>query len=277
VFVTFGRAAVAGVLSLVYLVLTRSPRPRGRQWAALAFTACCVVVGFPLFMALGLRHVESVHASVVTASCRWSRRWWAAVWLRQRPSVGFWVCAVAGSALVAPSCCCDPTRPTGSAAQWADLLLLLAMLSAACGYVSGGQLTSKLGAERVICWVLVISLPLTLPVMVLSRPLESGSAQRLDGVCLRGADFDVARVLCLVPWPGAGRHGAGQPGATGAALPEHVVLGAAAGRIARPAMTVGFALAVIATVFIGKRMPVSSGGVPSVAPRAPKLTSKGRP
>ena len=48
------------------LLLTRSPLPRGGQWRALGFTACCVVVGFPLFLALGLRHVESVHAAVVT-------------------------------------------------------------------------------------------------------------------------------------------------------------------------------------------------------------------
>ena len=65
-FVTFGRAAVAGVLSLAYLAWTRSALPRGRQWGALAFTAAGIVLGFPLFMAMGLRHVESIHASVVT-------------------------------------------------------------------------------------------------------------------------------------------------------------------------------------------------------------------
>ena len=51
VFVTFGRAAVAGVLSLLYLMLTRGPRPQGRQWAALGFTACCVVVGSSVVVA----------------------------------------------------------------------------------------------------------------------------------------------------------------------------------------------------------------------------------
>ncbi|MEO7940892.1 MAG: EamA family transporter, partial [Burkholderiaceae bacterium] len=46
-FVTFGRAAVAGLLSLIYLLVTTGPRPRGRQWPALALTACAVVIGFP--------------------------------------------------------------------------------------------------------------------------------------------------------------------------------------------------------------------------------------
>ena len=48
-FVTFGRAAAAGLLSALYL-LTQLARgqwlaPRGRQWAYLAMTACGVVVG----------------------------------------------------------------------------------------------------------------------------------------------------------------------------------------------------------------------------------------
>lgn len=267
VFVTFGRAAVAGVLSLMYLMLTRGPRPRGRQWAALGFTAGCVVVGFPLFIALGLRHVESVHASVVTGILPLTTALVGSLWLRQRPSVGFWVCAVAGSALVG-SFVLLRSNAANTDAQWADLLLLLAMLSAACGYVSGGQLTSKLGAERVICWVLVLSLPLTLPVMVLSRPLES---------VLPSAWMGFAYVALISMWLGffAWYRGLALGGTVRVSQVQLVqpflsmlfsvpLLGESL-----DAITVGFAIAVIATVFIGKRMPVSSGGVPSVSPRAP--------
>jgi drug/metabolite transporter (DMT)-like permease len=271
-FVTFGRAAVAGLLSVAYLLLTRSPLPRGGQWRALGFTACCVVVGFPLFLALGLRHVESVHASVVTGILPLVTAVVASLWLRQRPSLGFWVCAVTGSALVAVFMVLRSGAP-GSAAQWADVFLLIAIASAACGYVSGGQLTAQLGAERVICWVLVVSLPVTLPVMLLQWPQQPVAASAWGGF---------AYVALFSMWIGffAWYRGLAWGGTVRVSQVQLVqpflsmlfsvpLLGESL-----DLLTVGFALAVIATVFIGKRMPVSA----PAADRAPLLhPGKGTP
>ena len=255
VFVTFGRAAVAGLLSCVYLLLTRSAVPRGRQWGALLFTALGVVVGFPLLLAMGLRHVESVHASVIMGILPLATAVVGSVWLRQRPSAGFWVCAIAGSALVGAFVWLR-AGAAGGGAQLADLLLFLAVLSAAFGYVSGGQLTAQLGAERVICWVLVISLPLTLPVMLLSWPQQAvGTSAWLGfgyvalfsmwigffawyrGLAL-GGTIRVSQVQLVQPFLSM--------------LFSVPLLGEKL-----DLLTAGFALAVIATVFIGKKMPVA--------------------
>ena len=65
-FVTAGRAALAGLLSALYLWFTRAPRPQRMQWRDFAITAAGVVVGFPLLLALALREVPAVHAAVVT-------------------------------------------------------------------------------------------------------------------------------------------------------------------------------------------------------------------
>ena len=257
VFVTFGRAAVAGLLSLVYLALTRGPRPHGRrQWGALAFTAVCVVVGFPLFLALGLRHVESVHASVVIGILPLATAVVGSLWLRQRPSAGFWLCALAGSALVAAFVVLR-NNATDSNAQWADLLLVLAVISAAFGYVGGGRLTLQLGAERVICWVLVISLPVTLPVMLLNGPSQP---------VLVSAWMGFAYVSLISMWIGffAWYRGLALGGTVRVSQVQLVqpffsmvfsvpLLGESI-----DGMTLGFALAVIATVFIGRKMPVRS-------------------
>jgi drug/metabolite transporter (DMT)-like permease len=68
-FITFGRAAVAGVLSILYLLRQYTRRlesnldlknavlklPNIAEWGLLAFTACGVVVGFTLFMSLALQ------------------------------------------------------------------------------------------------------------------------------------------------------------------------------------------------------------------------------
>ena len=257
-FVTFGRAAVAGMLSVFYLLLMRSPLPRGGQWGALLFTAAGVVVGFPLLLAMGLRHVESVHASVIMGILPLATAVVGSVWLRQRPSAGFWLCAVAGSALVGAFVLLRPGT-AGSGAQLADLFLLLAVLSAAFGYVSGGQLTTQLGAERVICWVLVISLPLTLPVMLLSWPATPVRASAWVGF---------AYVALFSMWIGffAWYRGLALGGTVRVSQVQLVqpflsmlfsvpLLGESL-----DALTVGFTLAVIATVFIGKKMPVAAIG-----------------
>ena len=260
-FVTFGRAAVAGLLSLLYLAWTRGPIPQGRQWAALAFTALGVVVGFPLFMAMGLRHVEAVHASVVIGILPLATALVASLWLRQRPSVGFWLCALAGSALVGAFVLLRSGSAGGG--QTADLLLLLAVLSAACGYVSGGQLSAQLGAERVICWVLVISLPISLPVSAFNLPVQGIQTSAWLGF---------AYVSLFSMWIGffAWYRGLALGGTVRVSQVQLVqpflsmlfsvpLLGE---RL--DLLSIVFALAVIASVFIGKKMPIKAASRPAV-------------
>ena len=72
------------------------------------------MVGFPLFLALALRHVDAMHAAVVTGVLPLGTAAVAAVVLRQRPSLGFWACALLGAALVIGFAAWQ-----GSGAQWA--------------------------------------------------------------------------------------------------------------------------------------------------------------
>ncbi len=152
-------------------------RPPRRLWPALALCAAGTVIGFPLFLALALRQVDAMHAAVVTGLLPLATAAIAALVLRQRPSLGFWACAVAGSALVLAFAGLGGRRP----AERADGLLLLAILSAAAGYVAGATVSRELTAEQVICWVLVLSLPLTAPLMLLSWPTQPASAGAWGG------------------------------------------------------------------------------------------------
>src|SRR6218665_2446269 len=154
VFVAMGRAALAGVLSIGYLALTRARRPTRDEWRVLALTALGVVFGWPLFLGLAVRHVDAIHAAVISGVLPLATAAIGAVALRQRPSPGFWACALLGLALVLGFA---GWRGAGGF-QWADGLLLLAVLSASAGYVSGARLSRGLSAEQVICWVLVLSL-----------------------------------------------------------------------------------------------------------------------
>ena len=66
-FITFARAALAGGLSVAFLLLTRAPRPTVAQRKPLFFAMLGNAIGFPLLLGFALRQVTSGHAAVFTA------------------------------------------------------------------------------------------------------------------------------------------------------------------------------------------------------------------
>jgi drug/metabolite transporter (DMT)-like permease len=252
-FVTAGRAAGAALLSVGYLWLTGAPWPTRRDALPLAVSALGTVVGFPLFIALALREVPSMHAAVITGVLPLFTAAVAAWHLRQRPSNGFWVCAVFGCALVLGFAAVQG----GGRLVPADGLLLLAMGSAAVGYVAGAQLSARWRAEHVISWVLVISLPLTGPVAWWTQPAAPGGI-----AAAAWAGFAYVTVFSM--WLGffAWYRGLALGGMVRVSQVQMVQpflsLLLAVPVLGEPlqVMTLVFAAAVVAVVFIGKRMSV---------------------
>ena len=261
-FVTFGRAAVAGVLSVLYLLSQRargnSLVPSGRQWGLLAFTALGVVVGFPLFLSLALQYVPSTHGAVVTGLLPLATAVVAALWFRQRPSTGFWACAILGTLLVLAFMVIRSLDTAGHISlHLADAFLLLAMLSAALGYVGGARLTPSLGAERVICWVLVMSLPVTLPMTWLNAPANFSAIHAASWWAFAYLAVFSMWIGFFAWYRGLALGGAVRVSQVQLVQPFLSMLFAVPLLGERlDAVTLGFALAVIATVFVGKKMPV---------------------
>jgi drug/metabolite transporter (DMT)-like permease len=171
-FVAFGRAALAGVLALLYLLVLRAPRPSAVQWRWLALTALGVVFGFPVFMGLAVQRVDAVHASVITGVLPLVTAVLGAWLLGQRQRASFWGFAGLGLLLVVAFA----WWRGGAAPQLADALLALALVLGALGYVWGARLSAAMRPEHVISWVLVLSLPLTLPLAWATRPLAAVQA-----------------------------------------------------------------------------------------------------
>jgi drug/metabolite transporter (DMT)-like permease len=254
VFVALGRAVVAALLSIAFLIATRAPLPRRGDLLPLAITAGGVVFGFPLFTSVAMRYVEAVHASVIVGVLPLATAAVGALLHRQRPSAGFWVCAALGSALVVGFAVLR-SGSAGLTIHPADALLLAAMLCAAVGYGFGARLSQRMRAEHVICWALVMALPLTLPIAAFARPQAALPASAWWGFAYTavfsmwlgffawyrglalGGTVRVSQVQLVQPFLGM--------------LFAVPLLGE---RL--DAVTLGFAAAVIATVFIGKRMPV---------------------
>ena len=260
---TFGRAAVAGGLSLLYLLAHRARgdrlTPVGRQWGLLAFTALGVVAGFPLFLALALRVVPSTHGAVVTGLLPLATAVVAALWFRQKPSAAFWACALAGTALVLAFMVLRSRDTAGHfSLHLADVFLLAAMASAALGYVGGASLTPALGAERVICWVLVIALPVTLPLTWLHAPVDWRAIDATSWWAFGYLAVFSMWIGFFAWYRGLALGGAVRVSQVQLVQPFFSMLFAVPLLGERlDAVTVGFALAVIATVFIGKKMPVT--------------------
>jgi drug/metabolite transporter (DMT)-like permease len=258
VFIAMGRAVVAAGLSAVFLLVTRAPLPQRKDGWPLAITAVGVVLGFPLFTSIAMRHVEAVHASVIVGVLPLATAAVGALLHRQRPSAGFWLCAGVGSALVVAFAMLRSGSPgSGLSIQPADLLLLAAMLCAAVGYGYGARLSQQMRAEHVICWALVMTLPLTLPLALVSWPAVPVRAS---------AWWGFAYVAVFSMWLGFFAWYRGLAlGGTVRVSQVQLVQPFLSMLFAVPllgerldAVTVGFGLAVIATVFIGKKMPVNS-------------------
>ena len=255
-FIAFGRAVVAAGLSAVFLLATRAPLPQRQHWLPLAMTALGVVFGFPLLTSIAMRYVEAVHASVIVGVLPLATAAVGALLHRQRPSSGFWWCAAVGSAMVVAFAVLRSGGGGGSV-HFADGLLLAAMLCAAVGYGYGGRLSQQMRAEHVICWALVMSLPLTLPLALLTYPVAPMKA-------LTWAAFGYVAVFSM--WLGFFAWYRGLAlGGTVRVSQVQLVQPFLSMLFAVPllgerldAVTVGFGLAVIATVFLGKKMPVGA-------------------
>ncbi len=256
VFVAIGRAGVAGLLSLAYLLVTRAPRPRREHWPMLLLTVCGNVIGWPLLLGLAVRRVDAMHASVIAGLMPLATAAVGAVLLRQRPSRGFWAFALLGASLVvAFAVWRGAGRP-----QLGDLLLLGAVTASAIGYVSGVRVTAGphgLTPEQTISWVLVLALPFTLPVLWAQWPTAPVRA---------GAWLGFAYVAVFSMWIGffAWYRGLAWGGTLRVSQVQllqpfvSILLSVPIlGERLEPA-TLGFSIAVMACVYLGRRMAIHS-------------------
>ena len=259
-FIAFGRAAVAGILSLFFLAFTRAPKPAPGDWRLIFATSAGAVFGFPIFTSIAMRHVEAVHASVMLGVLPLATAVVGAWAHRQRPSAGFWLCAALGSALVVGFALLKSGAAPGGwgpSIHWADGLLLAAMGWAALSYVAGAKLSGRLRADHVICWALVVALPLSLPAALLTWP--QGAIRPL-------AWWGFGYVAVFSMWIGFFAWYRGLAlGGTVRVSQVQLVQPFLSMLLAVPllgetldALTLAFGLAVIATVFLGKKMPVQA-------------------
>jgi drug/metabolite transporter (DMT)-like permease len=248
-----GRSLLAGAVAAAILLATRQRWPRGGEWRALAVVAAGVIFGFPLLSAWGMQRVPAAHGGVVLGILPLVTAMAGALLLRERPSPGFWLVSLAGGAAVVAF----SLLRGGGSLSLGHLALLGSVACAAVGYAEGARLSRSLGGWQVICWALVLAFPLVLVVVVpavLAHGLP-GSPQSWMAflyVALMSQLFGFFAWYRGLALGGVARVSQVQ------LLQTFLTIAASALLLGETidAMTLGFAVFVVGSVWVGRRMPV---------------------
>jgi drug/metabolite transporter (DMT)-like permease len=255
-FVALGRALGAAVLAALWLLWKRAPFPGRSAWGPLAIVALGCIIGFPLLTSIAMRTLPATHAAVLVGVLPLCTALYAALRGDERPSSGFWLVALLGSGLVVVFA----LSQGGGRLHRADLLILGAVLLAAAGYGEGGKLARRMGGPAVMAWALVLAAP---PVAVCLLAFGDVHLARLAGAGLHawlafGYVTMFSMFLGFFFWyRGLALGGVARVGQVQLLQPFMTLGGAAVllGEVPTPA-TFGFALAVIASVALGRGMQV---------------------
>ena len=157
-FIAFGRACLAGLVALGYLLYTKSPMPSRADLAKFVVIALGVVFGFPIFTTVAMKEGSSSHGAVILGMMPLATTVIGVLRFKERPSLGFWLVSLLGAALVI----IYALLKSAGSFTYIDGLLVLGGICACIGYVEGGELSRKMNPRAVISWALVISLPINI-------------------------------------------------------------------------------------------------------------------
>ncbi|MND25469.1 EamA-like transporter family protein [compost metagenome] len=166
-FLTAARAAIAGILGLILILVLKQKKPAKQDWWPLAIVAIGVVIGFPLFTALALQYMNAAHSIVFVSLLPLATAIFAVLRGGEKPNQFFWIFAVLGSAVVFAYMFFisgDTSLGIG------DFYMLMAIIFCGFGYAEGGVLSRKIGGWQVICWALILSLPFMLFLTIFYMP-----------------------------------------------------------------------------------------------------------
>jgi drug/metabolite transporter (DMT)-like permease len=253
VFVAMGRAVVAATIAAFLLWRMGAVKPTAAQIKPLLMCALGVVIGFPVFSSIAMRYVPASHGAIVLGILPLATALFAALRFKERPSMGFWIMAVLGSALVISFALLQG----GGSFQMADLALFAAVIFAAMGYAEGASLSQTMGGQQVISWALILAMPLVLPLA-----LWLGWHYGVQASPRAWLGFAYVSVFSMFIgfffwYKGLALGGTARVGQVQLLQPFMTLLGAALilGESLN-VMNVGFALAVIMVVTLGRRMNI---------------------
>ena len=244
---------MGALLAGIYLLIIRQPLPTRAQFKSLLVIGIGMVIGFPLCLSWAIQRVPASHGAIVLGLLPLATAVVGAIRAGERPSRAFWAASVIGSVLVVAF-----TLVTGGGSiQLADLALLGTVVTGGIGYAEGGRLAREMSGARVISWSLLVAAPfLIIPVAL--------AIHRHGVAASPGAYLGFAYISSVSAWSGffAWYRGLALGGIARVSqlqlLQPFLTLLASALLLGEQItlVAIGFALAIVACVAIGRRAAI---------------------
>jgi drug/metabolite transporter (DMT)-like permease len=267
VFVGVGRAVPAALLAIVLLLARREPLlPPRALLPRMTVVALCVCIGFGLLTAIALTRVSSVHGAVLTGLIPAATAGIAVLRAGERPRPAYWAALGLGLAVVVAFAVVQG----GGRLRSADVILLVAIVVAGLGYTEGGVLARQYGGWRIICWALVLALPVSLPVTAYAAVTEPIGHVTVSAIAGLAYVCFVSMCLGFFAWyQGLARGGVARVGRLQLAQPALTLCWSALLLGERVSWLTGLAAAaVIAVTAVGRNAGAGAGAGAGAAPQA---------
>ncbi len=153
-----GRSLLALIPALIILYVLKIPLPTRKQALELSLVSLGVVICFPWLTSIAMQNISGAQGGIVVSVLPLFTAISGALLLKQRPSAEFWFMALLGSALVLIYLFWSQQGKI----QSSELILLLASVLCAIGYAQGGKLAQEMGGVAVISWAIIFSAPFSI-------------------------------------------------------------------------------------------------------------------
>ncbi len=161
--VAVGRSLIGALFALVLLIVTRQKLPQKKFLPKLLLVGIAAAFGFNLLITYGTHSVPASNGGVILAANGISAALFARILSPERPSLKFWVTSLAGFVLIIVFSYLSNGSVNVLQVYYGELALLGAVLMAGISHALGAVLAREMGSWQVICWAMVMTLPLLIP------------------------------------------------------------------------------------------------------------------
>ena len=163
-FTAMGRAVIAAIVAIIFFSIAREKLIPPGHYKEFFYTLLGAVFGWPVLIALALMRTDTAPVAVIAAIMPLMTAIFAVLRGHENVSRQFWMASTLGTIILIFF---SVTRSSFNVEDGiADLLAVGAVLASSFCYVQGAELTRIYPGWKVISWVVVMALPVTLPMTV---------------------------------------------------------------------------------------------------------------
>ena len=198
-FTATGRAVIAAFIAIIFLKFAKQPLLPPGHYREFTYTLIGAVFGWPVLIALALMRTATAPVAVVAAIMPLVTAVFAVLRGHEKVSRQFWIATVIGTIILVVF---SASRSFLNAQDLiADALALGAVFASSFCYVQGAELTRIYSGWKVISWVVVMALPVTLTSSIFlwfeNEDTSAITTQANIGLAVIGAS---SMYLGFIPW-----------------------------------------------------------------------------